>query len=940
MTIDIARDSFNPRRDWRAVLAQQGRVTLEADINEQAAIESEEIRLETLDIVGPVGTPDGGYQVSVSGGDVQISKGTIYVGGLRLTLPAAITAAKQPGWLDMPPWPTPNGNEIVALLVEEQSVCAVEDQALLEVALGGPDSAGRLALLQHVLLIPSSATSCATAAAALPKLLTADGLSYDPADCALTSTMRLEVTPIEAGKNAGPCDPPASGGYLGADNQMIRVAVTEVAGNGGTLIWGWNNASFLYRATVSQKNVLTLLSDPLDPDHTPQAGQAVEILRATVNLGDGTQGVDGGGNFIAAGDGAVFVLGNNCFAAGTRALTLPHDLDPDYLNDGKRPLFVRLWTKQMVFTAGTPAILGDTGLSVTIESPSVPAIGGRPYWHFAVRPLTPQLVYPERYLHAPQPPDGPREFLAALGVVSGNADGFTLIEDCTIPFLPLTKQKDCSCCSLVLGPEEVKQRGGLQAVVDSLGHPGLLSLQPGTYTLAAPLRLTKAHDGLTIESCTGGVTITAAGNDAKPFFSGLIELSGVRNVTLRGLEFKPPAGSLTLLKETFATLCCLLIREAEALTIACCTFALNAPSAQTFGYGIAVFGGTRQVTLRCNSFLGSGGGQALIGVIALVFERDAGTELDQWDVSENRFDSLFAGVVGFAQLGLVRCRGNVITGCAAGLVFAEANLGEASSFTHEALNNARDVQSAKLGVAANAVLRPDILTDLAAKGEQILAPTQPATPAPAVSDAAKKVLADQLRSGGVAIYRSLSAGAADTTTAETAVTGAAPAGAATYGTQQVEDFKAPTVNQAVFDQLDAIALSAELDESTLTPAIRFEDNEITITTDFGTPWVGLGLVLSADEPGSVIVSGNRVVVPDTNTVACGLLLPAGAVVTGNLLVQLGKPDYYRGAPCLFLATGSLAVSVASNVIVASAFVIPVAAAPTGVTIWQLLNTIV
>jgi hypothetical protein len=100
------------------------------------------------------------------------------------------------------------------------------------------------------------------------------------------------------------------------------------------------------------------------------------------------------------------------------------------------------------------------------------------------------------------------------------------------------------------------------------------------------------------------------------------------------------------------------------------------------------------------------------------------------------------------------------------------------------------------------------------------------------------------------------------------------------------------------------------------------------------------LVLSADEPGSVIVSGNRVVVPDTNTVACGLLLPAGAVVTGNLLVQLGKPDYYRGAPCLFLATGSLAVSVASNVIVASAFVIPVAAAPTGVTIWQLLNTIV
>ena len=57
MGSDRARVSYDPSRKWRGLVAQQGRVTVEADWNEAASIDAERDRAATLDIVGPVGTP-------------------------------------------------------------------------------------------------------------------------------------------------------------------------------------------------------------------------------------------------------------------------------------------------------------------------------------------------------------------------------------------------------------------------------------------------------------------------------------------------------------------------------------------------------------------------------------------------------------------------------------------------------------------------------------------------------------------------------------------------------------------------------------------------------------------------------------------------------------------------------------------------------------------
>src|SRR4051812_9596219 len=117
MATDVARVSFERARRYTGVVPQQGRVTLEAEENEEHRILVEERRLELIDVVGPVGTPDDGYALSSPGGlDLQIGPGTMYVGGNRVELDAPVDYAHQPDWLDHegdPAWlPEPDSDHV------------------------------------------------------------------------------------------------------------------------------------------------------------------------------------------------------------------------------------------------------------------------------------------------------------------------------------------------------------------------------------------------------------------------------------------------------------------------------------------------------------------------------------------------------------------------------------------------------------------------------------------------------------------------------------------------------------------------------------------------------------------------------------------------------------------------------------------------------------
>ena len=54
---DFTRETFNPRDHFNRVLMQQGRVMMDADWNEQEAIEAYLERTEAVDVIGLCGAP-------------------------------------------------------------------------------------------------------------------------------------------------------------------------------------------------------------------------------------------------------------------------------------------------------------------------------------------------------------------------------------------------------------------------------------------------------------------------------------------------------------------------------------------------------------------------------------------------------------------------------------------------------------------------------------------------------------------------------------------------------------------------------------------------------------------------------------------------------------------------------------------------------------------
>ena len=72
------------------MLEQQGRVALDADANEQCAINDYLRTTETVDVVGAVGGPAGhaGFKIAVKGGVIEIGAGRYYVEGYSAKTPS------------------------------------------------------------------------------------------------------------------------------------------------------------------------------------------------------------------------------------------------------------------------------------------------------------------------------------------------------------------------------------------------------------------------------------------------------------------------------------------------------------------------------------------------------------------------------------------------------------------------------------------------------------------------------------------------------------------------------------------------------------------------------------------------------------------------------------------------------------------------------------
>jgi hypothetical protein len=533
MASDRARVTFDPDRRYHGVVKEQGRVELEADENEAFTIIAEAERLEAIDIIGPAGTPDNGYEITDGGlppFDFNIGPGTMYVGGMRVTQPLDKQPySEQPDWVDHagdPMWIDPEDAtgepfDYVYLFLREQEVSAAEDSALREVALGGPDTAQRLRLLQRVVRMGTNGKDCEDALEEAMKRWADEGLLFDPHTMMLESTARLKASYDNLNIAPDLCEPEAHGGYLEADNQLIRVQVTDA----GKLVWGFDNASFLYRVKVIDDQTLELESTPVDSHHFPLAGQAVEVLRTAVVLD--------AGDYVASHTGIVMTLGAS-YVPDTRRITLPAALPAEYLDADETPqVFLRVWQEEADFVAGTAVDLGQTGLQVTLT-------GGAPfhagdYWMIAVRPSTPTEVYPQRYLESPQPPEGPRLWVCPLAVLDWDNDPI-VVSDCREHFdnlVELTKRQSEGCCTVTVG-DGVNSKGEFQDIQQAIDHvsdlkmPVRVCILPGVYRLDGTV-IIKGITDLTLCGCGPQAVIQMQGGDPAFF----INLS--KRITLDGL---------------------------------------------------------------------------------------------------------------------------------------------------------------------------------------------------------------------------------------------------------------------------------------------------------------------------------------------------------------------------------------------------------------------
>lgn len=166
---DFSRDRFDPNRHYTAVLMQQGRVQLDADWNEQQAINQHRDETEAADVIGACGAPrdNAGFVITTDGTMLFIGKGRYYVNGILCENGSDKLAYDDQATGDLPGASIAKVLEelnehdtslgLVYLDVWKRHVTFREDGLLLEKALGEPDTTTRVQTVWQVRVLPVSA---------------------------------------------------------------------------------------------------------------------------------------------------------------------------------------------------------------------------------------------------------------------------------------------------------------------------------------------------------------------------------------------------------------------------------------------------------------------------------------------------------------------------------------------------------------------------------------------------------------------------------------------------------------------------------------------------------------------------------------------------------------------------------------------------------------
>ena len=439
---DFTRDTFDPAKHYSRVLMQQGRVTLDADHNEQSAILLRYLRTLTADLVGPYAAPSGapGFALHFDSnlGDLVIGAGRYYVDGLMVENDADCPYSQQ---ADYPlPADDPLAKEITAqgghvfwayLDVWERHITYIEDDEIREKALNGPDTCTRAKVVWQVKALPPS-----------DKLPDTPPRGANVQTCAaplglLTSVgQALLAARVDPGLNTNSaCVTPPDSKYRGAENQLYRVEI-HTPGTAGTATFKWSrdNGSFATAWLGSSGNDLQVLHS-----RRFDAGNWVELSDDTQEL----QGLPGTLVQVTKVQGDKLTIDPTTASPASGVLWTAQLINPtvrrwDQMNNEETPLAggavviqektasADLWIDledgvQVEFSPGGQYRTGDYWLI-----PARVATGNIEWPPLTDASGTPQMDAAGNIIPDPLPPDGIEHHYAPLGFLSLSGKTLTL----------------------------------------------------------------------------------------------------------------------------------------------------------------------------------------------------------------------------------------------------------------------------------------------------------------------------------------------------------------------------------------------------------------------------------------------------------------------------------------------------------------------------------
>jgi hypothetical protein len=245
---DFTRDTFHPVKHYSRVMMQQGRVTIDADPNEQTDILLHYLRTLARDLIGPYAGPvdDEGFQLGSDGKNrLTIGAGRYYVDGILVendrdclydaqpyfTLPKddpllkdAVDQTGKMFWVYLDVW--------------ERHVTWIEDPSIRDAALNGVDTCTRSQVVWQIKSLPSPGTTI-----------------EDEGPVGATCRSPLDtLEPVGTGRLAARIDPgqkvedlcvtPPDARYRGRENHLYRVEIHDDSASGTpTFKWSRENGS-------------------------------------------------------------------------------------------------------------------------------------------------------------------------------------------------------------------------------------------------------------------------------------------------------------------------------------------------------------------------------------------------------------------------------------------------------------------------------------------------------------------------------------------------------------------------------------------------------------------------------------------------------------------------------------------------------------------------